>query len=150
VYLEDLDWSFHVLFVELVRPSIDIIDVSKLTGDADAIAETNSHASIGESLQRIFLFPPFLADQICSCDGAAAPFARLAMYDRDSLSFLRICLVKVMQPVPHAAHNIRYQCERRRVVVWPGKMVDAPVDFRVGIPCAFGAKFPDTPICAMF
>lgn len=65
------------------------------------------------------------------------------MYDDDPPLLL-------MEPVAHAGHDVRYQGERRRVMIGEGIMVDATVDLRVGIARPFSAELPDGPIVAMF
>lgn len=54
-----------------------------------------------------------------------------------------------MQPIPHAAHDIRDQRKGRWVVIWPREVMNAIVDLGIRIPGALGAKLPDTPVLAM-
>lgn len=87
--LQNLNWSFHVLLPQLIRPSVDIPNVPHLTGDAHPVPEPNPHAPISESLQGILLRPPLLADEIRCRDSPTAALASFAVYNGNSPLCLR-------------------------------------------------------------
>jgi len=58
-------------------------------------------------------------------------------------------VVPAGQPAAHAGQDHGHQAERRRVVVGPRVMADAPVHGLVRVAGALGAELPDSPIIAV-
>lgn len=55
----------------------------------------------------------------------------------------------LMQPIPHARHDVRYEGEWGRVVVRKRVVVDAAVDLRVWVARPFCAELPYCPVVAV-
>ena len=145
VNLKDLDLAFDVKLLVLC-PAVNVPNPSDLAGNADTLAKAGTHSPFREPGQCIAGFPALLADQVAAHYRPASAFPSLAVY-YDCPSRLRL---RAFQPITHASHDVGYQCERRWVMVRPGVMPYPPVDLRVRITGAFGAKLPYRPFFAMF
>lgn len=65
------------------------------------------------------------------------------MYD-DHAAFFRL------QPIAHAGHDVRYEGERRGMVIGEGVVVYTVVNLAVRVASAFCTKLPYRPVFTMF
>lgn len=55
-----------------------------------------------------------------------------------------------LEPVAHAGHDVGYEGERRRMMIWEGVVVYTVVYLAIWVASAFCAKLPYRPVFAMF